>query len=81
MYRNDINVLSIFYIITQSAVYCHLSVLEAVCRHVTVELLGQVENAEVRKPKYGNRSTETEVRKRKYGNRKRKYAPVGNYCA
>ena len=41
---------------------------------------GQVENAEVRKPKYGNGSMETEVRKRKYGNgstktevRKRKY--------
>ena len=30
---------------------------------------GQVENAEVLKPKYGNGSTETEVRKRKYGNR------------
>ena len=28
---------------------------------------GQVENAEVRKPKYGNRSTEIEVRKLKYG--------------
>ena len=26
-------------------------------------LVGQVENAEVRKPKYGNGSTETEVRK------------------
>ena len=31
---------------------------------------GQVENAEVRKPKYGNRSTETEVRKLKYGSKK-----------
>ena len=30
---------------------------------------GQVENVEVRKPKCGNRSTETEVRKPKYGNR------------
>ena len=32
---------------------------------------GQVENAEVRKPKYGNGSTETEVRKRKYGSEKK----------
>ena len=32
-------------------------------------LWGQMENTEVRKPKYGNGSTETEVRKRKYGNR------------
>ena len=29
---------------------------------VTV-IYGEVENAEVRKPKYGNRSSETEVRK------------------
>ena len=34
-------------------------------------LSGQVENAEVRKPKYGNGSTETEVRKRKYGSEKK----------
>ena len=32
---------------------------------------GQVENAEVRKPKYGNGSTETEVRKPKCGSEKK----------
>ena len=33
------------------------------CYTVEAEVRGQVENAEVRKSKYGNGSTETEVRK------------------
>ena len=39
---------------------------------------GQVENAEVRKQKYGNRSTETEVRKPKYGSGKKSPLPVSS---
>ena len=44
-----------------------LLVLWIPCRNC----VGQVENAEVRKPKYRNGSTETEVRKRKYGSEKK----------
>ena len=55
--------LSLYLQVNVSLISPHLSSLPQEEMSHALATMGQVENAEVRKPKYGNGSTETEVQK------------------